>query len=126
MGLRGIGQHSGALGLIERAIVHCRKTGDRFMEPECLRLKGELLLEGEKPDRAAAEAALRQSLQLAREHKAKSWELRAATSLAKLWQSSGREIEARDLLAPIYEWFTEGFDTLDLRQANELLNELQP
>ena len=125
MGLRGLGQDSEALGLIERAIVHCRKTGDRFMEPECLRLKGELLLEGEKPDRAAAEAALLQSLELSREHKAKSWELRAATSLAKLWQSSGKEVEARDLLAPIYDCFTEGFDTRDLSQANILLQELR-
>ena len=95
------------------------------MEPECLRLKGELLLAGENPDRAAAEAVLRESLQLAKAQKAKSWELRSAASLATLWQSSAREAEAVDVLAPIHDWFTEGLDTPDLRRAKDLLLALQ-
>ncbi|MCP4385207.1 MAG: AAA family ATPase [Hyphomicrobiales bacterium] len=125
LGLGGMEQTSEAFALIDRAIAHCRETGDCYMEPECLRIRGELLLQGDAPDRGAAEAVLRDSVRLAQAHEAKSWELRAATCLARLWQSSGREAEALRLLAPIYEWFTEGFDTPDLRQARDLLSELQ-
>jgi predicted ATPase len=124
MGLGGMGQIPEALALIDGAIAHCRQTGDCYMEPECLRIRGELLLQADEPDRAVAEAVLREAVRLAQVHKAKSWELRAATSLAKLWRSSRREAEALDLLLPIHEWFTEGFDTPDLRQARNLLEEL--
>jgi class 3 adenylate cyclase len=122
--LGGMGRRDEALQLIERAIMHCRKTGDRWMEPEVLRVKGDLLLAGERPDTNAAEAAFDESLRVAREHKAKSWELRAAMSLTKLWQSQGRESRAPELLIPIFEWFTEGFDTADLREAKALLESI--
>jgi predicted ATPase len=94
------------------------------MEPECLRLKGELLLAEASAEQGEAERLLRQSIALAQAHKAKSWELRAATSLAGLCQSTGRRAEARAVLSPIYDWFTEGFDTVDLRQAKTLLEAL--
>ncbi|MEE8187877.1 MAG: adenylate/guanylate cyclase domain-containing protein [Kiloniellales bacterium] len=123
-GLAGMGETAQALELIERAIKHCRETGDCYMEPECLRLKGEFLLLGESPDHRAAEAALREAVQLAQAHKAKSWELRAAMSLAKLWRSRDKRSEARGLLAPVYDWFTEGFDTADLVEAKALLDDL--
>ncbi len=73
---------------------------------------------------AAADAVLRESIQLAQAHEAKSWELRAATSLAKLWRSRDKRTEARDLLAPVYDWFAEGFDTADLKEAKLLLEEV--
>ncbi len=76
-GLGGMGRIAEALALIDRAIIHCRETGDCYMEPECLRLKGELLLLDDDPDHAAAEAVLREAARLARSHNAKSWELRA-------------------------------------------------
>ena len=119
--LGGMGRRDEALQLIDRAIMHCRKTGDRWMEPEVLRIKGDLLLTGERPDTKAAEASFNESLQVARDHKAKSWELRAAMSLTKLWQSQGGESRAPELLIPIFEWFTEGFDTADLRDAKGLI-----
>ena len=71
-----------------------------------------------------AEACFHQSVVVARKQEAKSWELRAATSLARLWQSQGNTTEARDLLAPVYDWFTEGFDTKDLQEAKSLLDTL--
>ena len=123
-GLGGMGETSEALELIDRAIAHCRETGDRYMEPECLRIKGELLLGAGAPDHAAAEVILRESIQVAQAHKARSWELRAATSLARLWQSQDKGGQARDLLAPVYDWFTEGFDSRDLREAKDLLEHL--
>jgi class 3 adenylate cyclase/predicted ATPase/ABC-type transport system involved in cytochrome c biogenesis ATPase subunit len=123
-GLGGMGETTQALELIDRAIAHCRQTGDCYMEPECLRIKGELLLGGGEPDYIAAEAVLRESVQVAQAHKAKSWELRAATSLAGLWQSQGKEAKARDVLAPVYDWFAEGFDSRDLREAKDLLEQL--
>ena len=93
-------------------------------EAEVHRLKGELLLELPAPDQAEAEAALLGALEVARRQGAKSWELRAATSLARLRQQQGRSKEARALLGPVFDWFTEGFDTQDLRQARTLLDEL--
>jgi len=76
------------------------------------------------PDTPQAETCFRQALDVARRQEAKSWELRAATSLAHLWQSQGKRQEAHDLLAPVYGWFTEGFDTADLKDARALLEEL--
>ena len=122
--LGGTGRRDEALQLIDRAIMHCRKTGDRWMEPEVLRVKGELLLAGERPDLDAAHAAFSESLQIARDHKAKSWELRAAMSLTKLRQAQQGASCTPELLTPIFEWFTEGFDTLDLREAKTLLEEI--
>jgi predicted ATPase len=100
------------------------KTGVRDSEPEVHRVKGELLLAESPSDEGGAEASFRKALDVARGQSAKSWELRAATSLARLWQSQGRKEEAGDLLAPVYDWFTEGFDTRDLKEAKALLDEL--
>ena len=77
-----------------------------------------------QPDAAKAEACFEHALAVARQQQAKSWELRAATSMARLWRDQGKRDEARDLLAPVYGWFTEGFDTLDLKEAKALLGEL--
>jgi class 3 adenylate cyclase len=119
--LGGLGRTREALELIDAAIAHCRDTGDRFMEPEVLRVKAELMLATDESDSDAAEAILLEALQIARDHRANSWELRAATSLAKLMCAQDRQSKARALLAPVYDWFTEGFDTADLREAKVLL-----
>ena len=88
-------------------------------------LRGALLLrQGPRPPWEEADACCQQALAIARQQQAQSWELRAAMSLARLWQQQGKRAEARDLLAPIYGWFTEGFDTVDLQEAKALLEEL--
>jgi predicted ATPase len=84
-----------------------------------------LLLHQAVPDAAQAEACFQQALDIAHRQEAKSWELRAATGLARLWQSQGKRQDATDLLVPVYEWFTEGFDTADLKDAKSLLDELR-
>ena len=94
------------------------------MEPEVLRVKAELMLAHDESASSAAEGILVESLNIARKHKAKSCELRTATNLANLLRSQDKRSEARDLLFPIYDWFTEGFDTTDLREAKALLEEL--
>jgi predicted ATPase len=85
------------------------------------RLQGELLLQQPVPDASQAASCFHHALEIACQQQAKSWELRAATSLARLWQSQGKRQDARDLLAPVYNWFTEGFDTADLQEAKALL-----
>ena len=85
---------------------------------------GELLLVGLARNKEEAETAFHKAIDIARAQSAKSWELRTAKSLARLWHSQGKSTEARDLLAPIYGWFTEGFDTADLKDAKSLLEEL--
>ena len=122
--LGGLGRTREALELIDTAITHCRDTGDRYMEPEVMRVKAELMLAANESHSDAAEAILVEALRIARDHKARSWELRAATNLAKLWRSQDKQSKARDLVAPIYDWFTEGFDSADLREAKALLDEL--
>ena len=97
------------------------KTGERCYEAELHRLQGELLLQQVVPDVAQAEACFQQALAVARRQQARSWELRAAMSLSRLWQQQGKRDDARELLAPIYGWFTEGFDTADLQDARALL-----
>ena len=88
-------------------------------------LRGELLLrQGPRPTWEEAEACFQQALAIARQQQAPSWELRAAMSLARLWQHQGKRAEARELLAPIYDWFTVGFDTADIQEARVLLEEL--
>jgi predicted ATPase len=88
------------------------------------RTAGEIALKSPKPDAAKAEAYFERALTIACQQQAKSWELRAAMSMARLWHDQGKQDEARDLLAPIYGWFTEGFDTPDLKEAKALLDEL--
>jgi predicted ATPase len=85
---------------------------------------GEIALKSPEPDAAKAEAYFERALAVARQQQAKSWELRAVMSMARLWRDQGRRDEARDLLAPLYVWFTEGFDTRDLEEAKALLDEL--
>jgi predicted ATPase len=118
------GQAEEGAMLIAEALEFVARTGERDYEEEVHRVKGELLLARSPPDPAGAETSFRQALDIARQRSAKSFELRAAMSLARLWQRQGRERDARDLLAPVYDWFTEGFDTRDLRQAKALLEEL--
>jgi predicted ATPase len=101
-----------------------QQTGEHFWEAEQHRLQAELLLAHSAAEQTTAAASLHQALEVARRQQAKSLELRAATSLARLWQSQGNRSEAYDLLAPVYGWFTEGFDTADLQEAKALLEEL--
>ena len=98
-------------------------TGEYYYSAEIVRLKGELLL-ASNDRRAEAEGCFKKALETARAQDAKSLELRAAGSLARLWNGEGKRSEASDLLAPIYDWFTEGLDTADLRAAKNLLDEL--
>ena len=106
------------------ALEWVRRTGERYYEAELLRHRGELLLARPTPDPRTAEHCLVEALETACRQRAKTWELRAAVTLARLWRDEGKRIRARDLLAPIYGWFTEGFDTADLKDAKELLDEL--
>ena len=118
------GTPEAGLARVGEALVHIEKSDERCFEAELYRVKGALLLIQLPPDAAEAEASLHKALEVARSQSAKSWELRAATSLARLWQRQGKRAEARALLAPIYDWFTEGFDTADLKDAKMLLEEL--
>jgi class 3 adenylate cyclase/predicted ATPase len=99
-------------------------TKERWCEVEINRIAGEIELKSQEPDPAKAEEYFHHALVVARAQQAKSWELRAAMSMARLWRDQGKRDEARELLAPVYGWFTEGFDTLDLKEAKALLNEL--
>jgi predicted ATPase len=115
---------SGALGLLLQALERVNQTEERWFEAELHRLKGEVLLKLPQTDPVQAEDCFRMAMAVAQGQRAKSLELRAATSLSRLWAEQGRRAEARDLLAPVYDWFTEGFDTLDLKDARKLLDEL--
>jgi class 3 adenylate cyclase/predicted ATPase len=116
------GQVEEAVTLLDDALQIVERTGERWLETELYRHKGELLLRQGHSE--AGEALYRRALTIAKEQEAKLWELRAAISLAKLARDQGRYPEARDLLAPVYGWFTEGFDTQDLKVAKALLDEL--
>jgi predicted ATPase len=100
------------------------RTGERAREAELYRLKGELLLALSAENHGEAEAYFRQALEVAHRQSAKAWELRAVMSLSRLWQNQGKKEKARRMLAEIYNWFTEGFDTADLKDAKALLEEL--
>jgi predicted ATPase len=93
------------------------------VEAEINRVAGEIALKSPEPDTAGAERYLERAIEIARQQQAKSWELRAAVSLARLWRSQGKVSEARELLAPVYGWFTVGFDTRDLKESKALLEE---
>jgi predicted ATPase len=118
------GETREALGLLDEVLNRVECTDERWFESELHRLKGEVLLSIPERDGAEAEACFQHAFQVARDQSARMWELRASTSLARLWWDQGNRAEARDLLAPVYEWFTEGFDTADLKQARALLAEL--
>ena len=111
---------------IDEAMTAIETTREKWYEAEVNRVAGEIALMSPEPDLAKAEAYFERALAVARKQQAKSWELRAAMSMARLWRDQGKRDKARDLLAPIYSWFTEGFDTLDLKQAEALLDELAP
>ncbi|MCX5042060.1 AAA family ATPase [Aldersonia sp. NBC_00410] len=118
------GQVEAGLASLEEALGWVHRNDEHLYEGEVYRIRGELLLEQDGPDTAAAEQCFERALQVAREQQAKSWELRAATSLSRLWQEQGRRDEARELLVPVYDWFTEGFDTADLQDARALVDSL--
>jgi predicted ATPase len=119
-----MGQPEAGLTVLAEALTLAETTGERWYDPELYRLKGELLLQQHPDNQAKAETCFHQALAIAQNQQAKSFELRTATSLAKLWYQQGKRQEAHDLLAPVYNWFTEGFDTADLQDAKALLDEL--
>jgi class 3 adenylate cyclase/predicted ATPase len=118
------GRGSAALEALDKALRLAEKTGERWFEAELHRLKGEAFLHGDATNRAEPEACFHRAIEIAQQQNAKSWELRAAGSLARLWADRGERHKAYDLLAPVYGWFTEGFETADLKDANALLDEL--
>ena len=112
------------LKVLTEALTLIDTTGERVWEPELYRLKGELLLQQSSSNQTEAESCFQQAITIAQNQQAKSLELRAVMSLSRLWQQQGKRKEAHDLLAPVYGWFTEGFDTADLKDAKALLDEL--
>ena len=119
-----LGQVDDAWRCINEALAGMQTSKERWCEAEVNRMAGEIALGSRKPDAMKAEELFERSLAISRQQQAKSWELRAAMSLARLWRDQGKPQEARELLAPIYCWFTEGFDTRDLKEAKALLEEL--
>jgi predicted ATPase len=118
------GQTEEGLRVIGEQLALEHKTGERFYDAELHRIRGELLLTQAVTNEQEAESSFKKALEVAQSQKAKSLELRATMSLSRLWQRQGKRDEARKLLAEIYEWFTEGFDTADLKEAKALLEEL--
>ena len=112
-----------AVIVLDDALQIAERTGERWFAAELDRQRGRLLLRQGLPE--DAEELYRKALGIAREQEAKLWELRAAASLARLWRDQGRRAAARDLLGPVYGWFTEGFATPDLKEAKALLDELE-
>jgi len=119
---RGGGEHGRALAAAREGLTAQQQTGYRQWDGELHRLEGIALVGCNRLEEARR--ALKAALRISRRQQAKSYELRAATSLARWWGEQGRTAEARDLLAPVYGWFTEGFDTADLKDAKALLDEL--
>jgi predicted ATPase len=118
------GQIDEAFDLVDTALETAERIGERWFEAELRRVQGVWLAVHRRVPQQQAEACFLRALTVAREQRAQLWELRAATSLARLWRDQGKRNEARDLLAPIYGWFTEGFDTPDLKEAKALLEQL--
>ena len=117
-------QFNDAWRCIDEALGAVEATGERWNEADIHRTAGVITLMLTEPDAAKAERHFDRALEIARTQQARSWELRAATSLARLWRDQGRRAEAHNLLAPVYGWFAEGFDTFDLKEAKALLEEL--
>jgi predicted ATPase len=109
---------------IDEAATAVETTKETWFEAEVNRIAGEIALKSPERDAVKAAAYFERALSVARAQHAKSWELRAAMSMASLWRDQGKRDEARELLAPVYGWFTEGFDMRDLKEAKALLNEL--
>jgi predicted ATPase len=116
-----LGQLEDAWRNVDQAKAVIERVKERWFEADVHRIAGEIALSSPQPDAARAEAHFERALAVARQQQAKSWELRAATSMARLWRDQGKPQHARELLAPIYGWFTEGFDTSDLKEAKALL-----
>ena len=119
-----LGQFDDAWRRIGEMITAVQTTKESWWEADLHRIAGEVALKSPEPDAAKAEAYFERALAVARQQQAKSWELRAAMSMARLWRDQGKLQQARELLAPVYGWFTEGFDTRDLKEAKALLEEL--
>jgi predicted ATPase len=119
-----LGKFDDAWRSISEAITAVETTKERWGEPEVHRTAGEIALMSPQHDRAKAQEYYDRAFKVARQQKAKSWELRAAMSMARLWRDQGKVQQARELLAPGYGWFTEGFDTRDLKEAKALLKAL--
>ena len=119
-----LGRPEDGLDVLAEAMVQVESTGERYLEAELHRLQGEMLLAQSPSNHEPAEGAFQKALAVAGAQQAKSLELRAAMGLARLWHDQGKTTEARDLLAPVYDWFTEGFDTTDLKDAKALLDDL--
>lgn len=119
-----IGKPQEGCPVLTKALALVAQNEERWYEAELHRLKGELLIQQSLDNCAEAESCFQKALEVSRHQQAKSLELRAAMSRARLWQSQGKRTEAHTLLAPVYEWFTEGFDTADLKDATSLLDEL--
>ena len=114
------------MALFTEALARVEQTGEHWFEAELHRLKGEALLRSSKPPFTDAEVEFQHALEISRERGERFWELRTATSLARLWSDQARREAAHDILAPIYGWFTEGLETPDLTEARMLLSELAP
>jgi predicted ATPase len=126
-GLAGVGQVAQGITAIDEALTRSERDEERWCVPELLRIKGELALQEGEPDAAViAEDHFRQALDCGRRQGALSWELRAATSLARLWRDQKQTQAAREILAAVYDRFTEGFETADLKTAKSLLDGLRP
>jgi class 3 adenylate cyclase/predicted ATPase len=121
-----LGQFDDAWRCIGEATTAVESTKERWYEADVIRMSGEIALMSPQQDAAKAQTYFERALAIALAQHAKAWELRAGMSMARLWRDQGKRDEARDLLAPIYGWFTEGFDTIDLKQAKALLDELAP
>ena len=117
-------QFDNAWHCIREATTAIETAGERWFEGEVNRAAGEIALSAPQPGVAKPEEYFERALSVARQQQAKSWELRTAMSMARLWRDQGKQKEARDLLAPVYGWFSEGFDTLDLKEAKALLEKL--
>ena len=119
-----LGRIGHALAILDDALADAEQTGQHHFDVELYRQRGALLLQKTPNDVAAAEAAFMRAIEVARSQQTRTFELRAAMSLARLWRSQGKPQQARELLAPVYGWFTEGFKTRDLQEAKALLEEL--
>jgi predicted ATPase len=120
-----LGKFDDAWRCIGEAMTVVETTKEGWYLAEINRIAGEIALLQPQPEATKAQEYCERALRVARQQQAKSWELRAAMSMARLWRDQGKRDEARDLLAPVYGWFTEGFDTLDLKEAKALLDELR-
>ena len=119
-----LGEPEAGLTALTEALALVDATGERWYESELYRLRGELLLQQSSANSTEAETCFHHAISIAQSQQAKSWELRATMSLARLWHQQGKRQEVHDLLAPVYHWFTEGFDTADLKDAKALLDAL--